>query len=100
MRQMKTAQSHDGVAKIAGLTDGQKGDTGQAGRHGLKNRNGIHQAMADVKLRAAAQRAGQKLRLHAIGIGDEDTDTCRSGGGQPAHEVGSEKPKQETMKGF
>jgi hypothetical protein len=45
---------------------------------GLEDRGDIDWAGGDAELGAPAQGAGQKLRLHAVGIRNEDADGRRS----------------------
>jgi hypothetical protein len=50
-----------------------------------------------MELTAAAQRTGEQLCLHTIGIGDKDVDDVGSGGLRRAH-LGSQKHLEETMR--
>ena len=59
---------------------GQKKDGGNLLRNCTHDRNGLHLTGGDVELRAATQGTDQQLRLHAIGIGDENIDGTRGGG--------------------
>ena len=51
---------------------------GGSGCDGVKDRGYVDGAGGDAELGASAQGAGEELRLHAVGVGDEDGD----GGGR------------------
>ena len=66
-------------------TQAEKRDCAVAWADRCQNGRGVHRAGGDVKLRPAAKCSGKQLRLHAVGIGDENTHGIRSGGGRTHH---------------
>ncbi len=72
-------------------------DAGRFCADRLKDGKSVHQAGGDLELGVAAQGAGQQLRLHAIRVGDEDTNCIGSGGGQRTLQTGSRETERGPM---
>ena len=70
-----------------GVIQGKNNHFGGSGGNRLKDGGNIDGAGGNAELRAPAQGAGEKLRLHAIGVRNEDSD-CGNGGGRRTHQTG------------
>jgi hypothetical protein len=74
MAEMKTPERQDGLGQIGSLIHGQQRHLGRLAGDRLQNGGRLHFAGSDGKLRMAAQRIDEQLRLHAVGIGDKNSD--------------------------
>ena len=67
---MNAAHGRHLVVDVDGVIQGEHDYFGWRVGDGVEDRGDVDGAGGDVELRAAAQGAGEKLRLHAVGIGD------------------------------
>ena len=81
---MNAAHGRHLVGDADGMIQGEHDYFGRGGGDGVEDRSYIDWAGGDFELGTAAQGAGQELRLHAVGIGDQDGD---GGGWGRSHEI-------------
>ena len=67
---MNAAHGRHLIGDADGVIEGEHDDFGWRAGDSVEDRGDVDGAGGDVELRAAAQGAGEKLRLHAVGIGD------------------------------
>lgn len=82
---MNAAHGRHLIGDADGMIQGEDDDFGGRAGDGVEDRGYVDGAGGDAELGAAAQGAGEKLRLHAVGIGDEDCDCRESGGWGQGH---------------
>ena len=71
---MNAAHGRHLIGDADGVIQGEHDYFRGRGCDGVEDRSNVDGAGGDVELGAAAQGAGEELRLHAVGIGDEDCD--------------------------
>jgi len=74
MGKMNAAHGRHLVGNVDGVIEREDNHFGGSGGNCLKDGSDIDRAGGDAELGAAAEGAGQKLGLHAVGVGNEDGD--------------------------
>lgn len=97
MGKMKPAQCRHGFGNVGVRVQRQKRDARMFHVDRLEDGGSIHGAGGDVELGVATQGAREQLGLHTIGVGNEDTNRRRSGGGRRTHQVLLPKYSRKTM---
>ena len=82
---MNAAHGRHLIGDVDGVVQGKHDYFGWRARDGVQDRGDVDGAGGDAELGAAAQGAGEKLRLHAVGISNEDCDGGGSDGRGQSH---------------
>jgi hypothetical protein len=80
MSEMEVAQRLNRKLRVDRCARAEKRYLWRLGFNSLKNRCQIHGTGCDIKLRPSAKGAGQQLRLHTVGIDDQNIHYPKSGG--------------------